>query len=450
VIRDVLRLAGPAVLTTFLQTLVFLTDRVLLGRYSQQALASMQVQGPLLWSLFSVFSGLCVGTIPLVARAVGAGDLPRARSIARSALALSLLLGLLVWAICWPLVGPIVAAIGPDEVAVRAISERYISIALFGFPPMFVATAAAMILHGSGNTRAPFAVGLASNGLNVVASLVLIFGLDLGPFGSIPELGVAGAAIGSVAAFSLEAALLLWVLVRGSAGFSIGRLRRWRAEESRAGRLLVRLSMPALAERLVIHAGFLAYAAIINALGPLVMAGNQALITLEAICFLSADGFGVAAASLVGRNLGSGAGQASRQAGLVTTWLCVATLTGFGLLVWATAPLTLRLFVPSGQDGRELVGTALAALPLLVLSQPFMAAAIVLGHSLRGAGDTRSPLLAAIVGGLVVRLSLAAYLGLELGLGLRAIWIASAVDWACRTLLLAVVFARGRWAQIRL
>ena len=59
-------------------------------------------------------------------------------------------------------------------------------------------------------------------------------------------------------------------------------------------RELLRLSAPAVLERVVIHAGFLAFARVINGLGPLAMATNQALIGLEAICFMGADGFGVA------------------------------------------------------------------------------------------------------------------------------------------------------------
>lgn len=447
--REVLRLAAPAVLTTFLQALVFLTDRVLLGRHSEDALASMQVQGPLLWSLFGVFSGMVLGTVPLVARAVGAGDLERAGAVARTALALSLALGVLVIAVCWPFTGAIVAAIGPSSAALRALSESYVEVGLFAFPQMFVATSAAMILQASGNTRAPLAAALASNGVNALSSFVLIFGVDLGPLGTIPELGVRGAAIGSVLAFSVEAALMLALLSRGSAGFRLA-WRRPGASERRAARDLVRVSSPALAERLVIHGGYVAYAAIISALGPLVMAGNQALITLESICFLSADGFGVAAASLVGRSLGAGDPSAARRSGWVTTALAVVALTTLGALLWVTGRVALEAFVPRGAPSDALVGTAMSAMPLLALSQPFMATAVVLSHALRGAGDTRTPLFVAILGGVAVRLSLAAWLGLGLELGLRAAWIASAADWAFRTLLLAAVFRRGGWARLRL
>ncbi len=446
IVREVLRLTGPAVMTSFLQTLVFLADRLLLGRYSEPALASMQVQGPIVWSVFNVFAGLTVGTVPLVARAVGAGDRARASDVARASLGVALALGVGTSALGLALVHPMVAAIGPDSPALRALSARYLTIILLGFPQMFVATTAAMVLHGAGNTRTPFVIGIASNTLNVVGDLVLIFGVDLGPFGRIPSFGVGGAAAASVAAFTLEAALLLWVLSRADAPVRVVR-KRAKADARRA---LMRISTPALLERLVIHAGYLTYAALINQLGPLVMASNQALITLESICFLSADGFGIAAAAVVGQALGRREPRAARAGGLIATGLCAGALSAAGALLWLTAPLTLGLFVPRGHPGADLVRAGMSAMPLLALAQPFMAVGVVLAQALRGAGDTRSPLVTAVLGGFLVRVGLVWLLGVQQGMGIRAVWVASGVDWVVRTAVLGAIFLRGRWTRISL
>ena len=266
-----------------------------------------------------------------------------------------------------------------------------------------------------------------------------------------PALGVAGAAGSSVVAFTVEAALLLWVLRQPDQPARVARLfERASAASRQAQRALLRISTPAMLERVVIHVGFLAYVAVINRLGALVMASNQAMITLEAICFLGADGFGVASATVVGQWLGRGDARAARRGGLVAAGLGIGVLTLAGLGIWLSAPLTLRLFVPAGSPGTDLVHTALGAMPLLALSQPFMAVAVVLAQGLRGAGDTRSPLIAAVLGGFLVRVGLAAWLGLGLGLGLRAVWIASAVDWVVRTLICGGIFLRGRWTRIQI
>ena len=61
--REVRRLAIPAILHSLLQTLVFVVDRVMLGRHGESSLAAMQIGGALEWSIWSVFSAFEVGTI---------------------------------------------------------------------------------------------------------------------------------------------------------------------------------------------------------------------------------------------------------------------------------------------------------------------------------------------------------------------------------------------------
>ena len=92
-----------------------------------------------------------------------------------------------------------------------------------------------------------------------------------------------------------------------------------------------------------------------------------------------------------------------------------------------------------------MISVARSAMPILVVAQPMMAMAVVLGHGLRGAGDTRSPVLAAAIGGLALRVAGAWLLAVELELGLFGIWLATAIDWTVRSVILGAVFWRGRW-----
>ncbi len=398
-----------------------------------------------MWSVFGVFGGLLVGTVPLVARATGAGDLPRAREVARAALLLSTLLATIVMLGGYATIEPVVAWLGPENPAVAALSRDYLSVALASFLPMFLATTAAMVLAATGNTQTPFRAGLVANAVNVVLSVLLVFGFDFGALGSIEAMGVRGAAMGSVCAFTVEAIILLLAL-RMPSGFGLSWRRATRLTASLVA--LTRISLPAVAERAVIHTGYLAFVAVITALGPLVMATNQALITLESICFLGAEGFGVAAATVVGQSLGRRSEGSASTAGWLAAGLSASLLTLFGLLLWALSPWALGWFAGPGTDPEPLVQEASRAFPFLVAAQPFMGLSVVLAQALRGAGDTRSPLLAAVVGGLVLRVSLAYWLGVTQGFGILGIWIASLVDWVFRAVLLSTIFARGRWKTI--
>ncbi|MCA9626719.1 MAG: MATE family efflux transporter [Myxococcales bacterium] len=445
--RQLLALAIPAASTSLLETLVFLADRVMLGRYSRDALASMQVQGPVVWSLFSVFMALCVGGVSVVARNVGAERPERAKAASRSVLRLACFSGVSVAVAGWLLTPQITAAIGPASPTIQALCVSYLRAALLGFPGLFVATGASMVLGASGDTKTPLRAAVVSNVLNVGLNQLLIFGYE--PFG-VPSLGVRGAAIASSVAFSVQALLISKSLLEvdcpvSGAGF-------WRVPEERdiaARREIVRLSVPVVIERVIFHLGFLAYASVISRLGPLVMASNQALVTLESVCFLSAQGFGVATGALVGQSMGRGDTQRARRAGFLGATLAAGFLSAFGVLIWLSAPLTLHVFTPAEGSSAGLIEEGLKAAPLLALSQPFMAYAAVLSDALRGAGATRLPVGVTLLGSIGVRLPLVIWLGVDLEWGTFGVWSASTVDWILRTLCCVALFAGPWWTRAR-
>ena len=460
-IRTVLRLTGPAVLTSLLQTLAFLADRIMLGRHSAVSLASMQISGSIMWSVFSVFFAAMIGTVAVVARRVGAGELDEARTVARAALRLAAGIGVLVGVAGSLGAGWIAEAMAPDgpgqpgqpdPAEIAAVSAGYMRVGFCAYPAVFIAAAGSLILNGSGDTKTTFWIGTAGNLLNIAANTLLIYGVELGPL-TIPELGATGAALATALAYLLQAALVLLVLRRPGCPVQVtGLLRRGSdAAELDARRRVIRLSTPAILERIVIHVGYVAFAAMVAALGAAAMAANQALLTLESICFLGAEGFGVAASTVVGQYLGRRDPDGSAQGGWFAALACGGALSACGVIIWATAAWTLPVFVAEGESATAaagLIATATRAMPVLALAQPVMAMAVVLGHGLRGAGDTRSPVIAAAVGGLALRLLGAWVLAFELGFGLVGIWIATAIDWTVRSVILGVVFWRGRWRSL--
>src|SRR6185312_1415366 len=190
-----------------------------------------------------------------------------------------------------------------------------------------------------------------------------------------------GCAASTASTFALEAVLGLAVLSRAgipvslrSAGIPLSGLREKLGD-------IVRIGWPSLLERVLYHAGFLGYVAIIGRLGDAVMAGNQALISVESICFLSADGFGIAAAALVAQKLGAARPAHAKRAARIAARDAAVALTTLGLIVVVARRLVLPVFAKDA----NVVEVGLSAVPVLALAQPFMAVAIVLGQALRGA-----------------------------------------------------------------
>ncbi len=431
---SVRHLAWPAIASSLLQTLVFVVDRAMLGQYSETSLAAMQVAGPIEWSVWSVFAAFEVGAIARVGQHVGAGDRVGARRAAWMSLGVAVLTGGAL-----ALAAPVLLSLLPwsakgASVAVLSEARGYLGVTLGASPAVFATMAAIAVLQGSGDTRTPLVVGVVANLLHVAANRILI----LGAFG-LPALGARGAAYSSAGTFVLQAILLLAVLGMPGRRVSLrGALldegRPWEGALSEA-RPLLAIGGTALGERVIYHLGYLGFATMISRLGDRSMAANQALISVEAICFLSADGFGVAAASLVAQRLGAGKPEEAEQASRLSVKYAVVLLTSLGLIFLVAR----RLILPGFSRDEAVVELGVATMPLLAVAQPFMAVAVVRGQALRGAGATRRALAVSAVGAFFVRLSATWFFALHLHMGLIGVWLGSTCDWIVRTALYAVV-----------
>ncbi|WP_437926726.1 MATE family efflux transporter [Sorangium sp. So ce291] len=471
---QVWRLAWPAIAHMLLLTLVFLVGRGMVGRYSTTALASMQICGTLTWTIVSIFSATSAGTLAVVARSVGAGDRAGAAAAVRVSLTFALALGAAVALPVLAACGPLLRALFPQAgAAVLDQATAYLEIVLPVLPLAFVEAVAAAALQGVGDTKTPLVVATLGNLVNVAVSAVLIFG-HLG----LPALGVRGAAVGVACTMATEALLLTAVLLSrsgplplraapspsaaalspsaaapspstGAPSPSTGAPDASSASDQRTARKadaaalarVLRIAAPAFAERSAYHAGYMGFVAIIGLLGATAMAANQALIAIESVCFLSAEGFGIAAGSLMAQRLGARRPDDAARVALLAALMAILALSAFGVL-FALAPRPLLLAFSSDP---ELLALGARALPVAAVAQPFMAFATVMGMGLRGAGDTRTVLAVTLVSSLLMRVGGTWLFAVTLGHGLVGVWMGSTADWICRSALLGLAYARGRW-----
>jgi multidrug resistance protein, MATE family len=432
---EVRRLALPAIVHSLLQTLVFVVDRVMLGRHGDASLAAMQIGGALEWSLWSVFAAFEVGTVARVGRLVGAGDRAGARRVAWLSLSMAVGIGIVV-AAATPLVLaalPLVTARVSD--AAMAEARGYLGVTIAASPFVFIAATATATLQAGGDTRTPLVIGVVANLVHLALNRVLI----LGAFGVVPAMGAHGAGISTAVTFTIEAILATLALTDRSRPVCLRTTEdRGRGTAREEARELVRIGVPAFLERVLYHIGFMTYALIVTRLGDAAMAANQSLISVESICFLSADGFGVAAAALVAQKLGAGRPDQARSAAWIATRYAVLTLTLCGLGALALRAVILPIF--SHDPGVIAIGWS--TMPVLAIAQPFMATAMVLAQSLRGAGKTRQALGVSLMGAVFVRLTATWLLAIVLGFGLVGVWLGSTVDWFVRAAVLVALFRR--------
>ena len=457
--RLVLALVWPALLQQLILFAVGISDRFLAGhngtldpvrRVATQA--AQTTAGYLAWFISSYAVLVNVGSTALVARFVGAGDRWAAVRATNQSLLLAAGLGLLGTALGLAGLPALVAVLGLEgETAAYAVDYLRPLFALLVF--QLIESAGINCLVGAGDTR----TGLWVLGGVAVINIPLAWGICWG-VGPVPGLGFPGIAVGTALSHTLGGLVVVAVLLRGRAGLRLRPRLLW----PDAGLLwrLLRISLPAGADSLSVAVGQLWFVSIINGLGDDAKAAHGIALNWEALGYLSGAAFGTAAITLVGQNLGAGRPAQAARSGWTTFALGGAVMTLMGAVFFTLAAPMFRLFCPDpGQQG--IVAAGVPVLRLVAFAMPPLASCIIFTYALRGAGDTRLPMLFSWLGFFGVRIPLA-YLftrgRLDLGplgtwpglhLGLTGAWLAMFADLVVRGLFFLGRFAGGRWQRLR-
>jgi Na+-driven multidrug efflux pump len=222
----------------------------------------------------------------------------------------------------------------------------------------------------------------------------------------------------------------------------------------------LRISIPAGVDSLSVIVGQFWFLALVNRLGETASSAHGIAIGWEALGYLSGAAFGVAAMTLVGQNLGAGRPEQAERSGWLAFALGCGVMSFMGMLFFTLAPWMFLLFCPH-ESQRPIIEAGVPVLRLVAFAMPVLASTIVFSPALRGAGDTRVPVLFTLVGFFMVRIPLAYFLAfprVDLGplgtapgldMGLMGAWWAMFADMVVRGLFFWGRFARGQWKKQR-
>jgi len=435
--KEVLRLALPATGEQLLSMTVNIVDTMLVGHLGASALAAVSLATQWTFMAVTLFTAVSTGATALVARSVGADDWDTANRTVGQSVLIGLVIGLMAVALVLPLAEPAVALMGAEPEAL-AQGATYLRVACLAFPLsalMFVGNAC---LRGAGNTRTTMMVMAVVNVLNIGVAWTAING----PFG-LPKLGVAGSALGATVGRSVGGLLVVVILLRGRSGLKLN-LRGWRPDLDIARRVL-RVGLPTGGERLGMRLGMMVFMRVIAGLGTVAVAAHAVALRAESFSFMPGFGFAVAGTTLVGQGLGARDPRRAERSGYLTYQMALSLMAVMGLVfIFFPRPL-ISLFT----DDPAVVQMAVTPLRIVGFVQPLLAAAMVFPGCLRGAGDTRFPMVVTSVTIWTIRVSAAAVLGLWLGLGLIGAWLGMATDLATRGIVFFLRFRGGRWKLMK-
>ncbi|MCH7840898.1 MAG: MATE family efflux transporter [Planctomycetes bacterium] len=431
-------LALPVLAEQLLNTFVGLFDIFLAGRISAAATSAIGLAAYVDWLASMIMMLVATGTTALISRSAGAGKHDDANHFANQSMTLAALLGVTVFGLIYAL-APILARYCNMTGNEFEMTVQYLQTGAVGHLLLSLTLVGCAALRGVGNMRKPMLIFAAINAVNVVASLTLVYG-----FGPVPAMGIQGIVGGTVIARTVGAFLIVIVLIRDRSGLALTwrRLPLTRAVASR----ILRIGIPAAADGATLWLGHFIFLRIIanlaeQPLGRAYFAAHIIAIRVEAFTYLPAMAWAAATATMIGQSLGAGDLQRAKRTGHEGVLQCGLLSVFIACCFFFGASSIFEMMSKDELVRAEGVGP----FRILALLQPLLVISIVYIGGLRGAGDTRFPLLITICGALMVRLPLGYYFGIVLNGGLLGAWMGMFGDMAWRAFASTLRFVRGKW-----
>ena len=453
-IRVILYLAWPLFLEQILSTLVSFADTAMVGSLGKEATAAVSISNSFVFLINGVVMALGVGLTAYVARSVGAKDYEKAKSYIRHALIILVFVGLPLALLPAALYKYIPRWMGANDDFLHLAQEYLLITSLFR-----IFTMAMMVLgsvfRGRGDTKTPLYINIVVNIINIVGNYILIhephtiriaidflkIDFSFPMFGA--GLGVSGAAISTGVSWFLGGTALTVMLFVKKDPTRI--TLRDSYKPSRTIILnIVKLSIPAMLERMCMSLSGIVVTKSIATLETNVIAANTVYSTAESLSFMPAFAFATAATTLVGQSLGAKKPALAKKYAYTTTLIGICVMLAAGLFLYAFAEPLVR-FINSDHD---VVPIAKNCLQIVAFIQPVQVIAWILAGALRGAGDTKWPFYITAAGNWLIR-ALGASLCIHVfHLGLPEAVICMCFDQAARALFMFLRFRTGKWMHV--
>ncbi len=457
--RPMFRLAWPIVALQLLQVTYNIADTFWLGQFDTDALAAISLAFPLIFLLISLAGGFTAAGSILVAQYTGADSDHSAGRVAGQTLSFVSVLAIGLGIVGYLLTEDMLAALPSQQEtkeAVIPLAADYMEVFFLGIVFMFGFFVFSSVMRGYGDTKTPMRVMLASVAVNVVIDPILIFGV-----GPVPQLGIQGAAIATVASRGLGSILGIYILFFTDAGpdVDVSHLR----PDLDVVRDIVRLGVPTALEQSASAFAMVTLTAMIVLFAPPVVAAYGLGNRIASLIFLPAMGLGRATNTMVGQNLGAGnAARAERAVHLAAT-VAAGILLVVAVVVYLFPEPLVNAFVNENIDNATAtIDYSADYIRVRAFEFAFIGVLQVVLGAYRGAGNTKTALAFSLVALWIGRVATVGVLAFDpipligtvpftdftgYGLGPDGFWTGMALGNIVGGIAAALWFTRGTWKE---
>ncbi|MBE6878084.1 MAG: MATE family efflux transporter [Ruminococcaceae bacterium] len=439
IFRKTVNIAWPAVLESFLVSIVALIDNIMVSSLGTYAIAAIGLTTQPKFLFFALIISMNVALSALVARRRGENDREGANRVVKQAVVIAVIIIAIISVVSTVFARPLLLFCGAQADTIDPAVDYYRIIMAFCFFQLF-----SMVLNaaqrGVGRTKIAMRTNIISNIINVIFNWLLING-NLG----FPALGVKGAAIATVLGSVAACAISLASICHPDGYLNI-HLMKGKAFDRDTIHSLAKLTGGTLGEQLCFRFGFLMFAMIVANLGTTAYATHQIAMNCMHISFAFGDGFSVASVSLVGMNLGAKRSDLAKVYGIACKRLGRIFAVALGLFFVFFGRGIYCLFT----DDPEIINLGTIIIGILIIILFFQIDQVITSGCLKGAGDTKYVAKVAFISVAIIRPLFSFVFCYPLGWGLIGAWIGTLCDQLCRNLLNTTRFKSGKWSQIKI
>jgi len=297
ILNKLLLIAGPVIATQIFQMAYNLIDMFFVSRISDYAVAATGSAGMFIWLSVAFFIVGSMGAEIGVSQNKGKGDMVTAERFAENALFIALVLGIIFATVIILFTDTFIGLIGIEEAHVAYDAALYLRIIGVAFPMLFMNNAITGAFNGSGNSRLPFYLKLIGLVINIIASPILIFALDL---------GIMGAAIATAIGYTVTGSLLILAIKHPKiTPFENFSFRKVLHPDKATVRQILKWSLPVAIESGSFTMLTMFIINMIASFGYDAIVTKQIGVQIESLTWLVGGGFATAFTSFVGQNYGA-------------------------------------------------------------------------------------------------------------------------------------------------
>ena len=416
-----IKLSVPVILGMLGHTFVQLADNIMVGQLGTAELAAVSLGNSFVFIAMSLGIGFSTAITPLVAEADGAGNKKDAKSSIKHGLVLCTVLGIILFALI--LLAKPIMFIMKQPIEVVALAMPYLDLVAFSLIPLIIFQAFKQFSEGLSQTKYPMYATIVANVVNIVLNYLLIFG----NFG-FPELGIIGAAIGTLVSRVLMV-LYLWFILKSKekfryyvTGFNFRKIER------NVIKKIIELGFPSSLQMFFEVAIFTSAVWLSGVLGKNAQAANQIALNLSSMTFMFGMGLGIAAMIRVGNQKGLANFKELRRIAQSIFFLTLLLEFFFAALFlmgrhWFPSLYLDISDITNMMDNTEVLVIAAELLLVAAFFQISDGIQVVVLGALRGLQDVKIPTVITFIAYWLIGFPVSFYLGLYTTLESTGIWI---------------------------